>query len=120
MRTLKARWKNMNSYGNQIQELDFTKEGSLNLLIGENGHGKSTVGEVLELGWFGKVTGKNQSQLPNRINKELWVEIEGIVKGGRKVKIERGISPNIFNVWIDSKEFDKERKTKEKANIKDI
>jgi DNA repair exonuclease SbcCD ATPase subunit len=119
MRTLKARWKNINSYGNQIQELDFTKEGSLNLLIGENGHGKSTVGEVLELGWFGKVTGKNQSQLPNRINKELWVEIEGIVKGGRKVKIERGISPNIFNVWIDGKEFDKAGKSNVQAYLED-
>ena len=37
MRTLKAKWKNFNSYGNQTQELDFTKDGSLNLLIGENG-----------------------------------------------------------------------------------
>lgn len=119
MRTLKVKFKNFNSYGNQVQELKFTNEGSLNLLIGENGHGKSTLGEVLEFAYFGKVSGKNMTSLPNRINKELWVEIDAICKGGKVVKIERGISPSIFNLWIDGKEFDQAGKSNVQGYLED-
>tara|TARA_Y100000385_G_scaffold257893_1_gene285466 strand:+ start:1107 stop:2774 length:1668 start_codon:yes stop_codon:yes gene_type:complete len=119
MKTLKVRWKNFNSYGNVMQELDFSNKGSLNLLIGENGHGKSTIGEVLEFAYFGKVSNKTLGSLPNRINKELWVEIDSICRNGKRVKIERGVSPSIFNLTIDGEEFDQAGKSNVQGYLED-
>ncbi len=40
MRIDKLNFKNISSYGNKLQTLDFEKEGSLNLIVGKNGAGK--------------------------------------------------------------------------------
>ena len=41
MKILSVEWKNFNSYGNQIQRIDFENDkGDLFLLLGGNGHGK--------------------------------------------------------------------------------
>jgi len=111
MKILDISWRNFNSYGNNTQTLKFNQAGGeLNLLIGENGHGKSTIAEAITFALYGKVDGKKMSDLPNRINKELWVQINIICKG-RKLTIIRGISPGIFDVFIDGEPYDQAGKS---------
>lgn len=40
MRINNFRWKNINSYGNKLQTIKTKPEGSLNLIVGDNGSGK--------------------------------------------------------------------------------
>ncbi len=65
----------------------------------------STVSNVIKFLLYGKVDGVNLNELPNRINKNLWGKIK-IEAKGKVLEIERGLLPNIFNVWIDSVVYD--------------
>jgi hypothetical protein len=40
MKVTSLKWINIGSYGNNWQELKFEDKGSLNLIVGKNGHGK--------------------------------------------------------------------------------
>jgi len=100
-------FKNFASYGNQKQRLEFKKDGSeLFLTLGKNGDGKTTIANAIIFALYGKVEGVKLSDLPNRINKELWVKV-GIQCGTINVEIERGLAPTKFNVLINGVEFDK-------------
>lgn len=97
-------WRNFNSYGNSTQRIDFGMNGLYNL-IGKNGSGKTTIAEAIEFAAFGKVSRKNKSDVVNRINKSLWTRIVMETKG-RRVVIERGAAPNVFDVEIDGTRID--------------
>jgi DNA repair exonuclease SbcCD ATPase subunit len=100
-------FKNFASYGNQKQRLEFKKDGSeLFLTLGKNGDGKTTIANAIIYALYGKVEGVKLSDLPNRINKELWVKV-GIQCGTINVEIERGLAPTKFNVLLNGVEFDK-------------
>lgn len=100
-------FKNFASYGNQKQRLEFKKDGSeLFLTLGKNGDGKTTIANAIIYALYGKVEGVKLSDLPNRINKELWVKV-AIQCGTINVEIERGLAPTKFNVLINGVEFDK-------------
>lgn len=100
-------FKNFASYGNKLQRLDFKEDSSeLFLTLGKNGDGKTTIANAIIYALYGKVEGVKLSDLPNRINKELWVRI-GLTCGVMKVEIERGLAPNKFNVQINGVDFDK-------------
>jgi exonuclease SbcC len=100
-------FRNFASYGNQKQRLEFDADKSeLFLTLGKNGDGKTTIANAIIYALYGKVEGVKLSDLPNRINKELWVRI-GVTCGSINVEIERGLSPNKFNVLINGVEFDK-------------
>jgi DNA repair exonuclease SbcCD ATPase subunit len=106
MKILDVSWKNFNSYGNTIQRIDFDNDkGDLFLLLGGNGHGKSTIAEVITFALYGKIERKNKNDLPNRINKNLWCKIT-IKAKGKKIEIERGVSPGLFDVKIDGVTYD--------------
>ena len=115
MRIQTVEWKNFNSYGNQIQKIEFEKDSSdLYLLLGSNGHGKSTISEVITFAIYGRIERKNKSDLPNRINKNLWCRI--VVRSKNKlIEITRGVSPNLFEVKIDTVTYD----TAGNANVQD-
>jgi DNA repair exonuclease SbcCD ATPase subunit len=74
-------WKNYKSYGSVPQTIRFDKDrGELILLIGENGAGKSSLIETLDIGFFGEVQNKQgkrltQKNLPNRVNGHLEVNV---------------------------------------------
>ena len=104
MKIKKVIFKNFASYGNTLQTLDF-EDTSLFLVLGGNGFGKSTLANVIKFLCYGKVEGVNNGELPNRINKNLWGSIE-LESRGRHVKIERGLAPNIFKVYINGVEYD--------------
>ena len=107
MRISSIEFKNFASYGNQKQILEFDKDQSeLFLTLGKNGHGKTTVANAIIFALYGKVEGVKLADLPNRINKELWVKIK-LQCGNINVEIERGLAPTKFEVLINGVEFDK-------------
>ena len=100
-------FKNFASYGNQLQRLEFEQTTSeLFLTLGKNGDGKTTIANAMIYALYGKVEGVKLSDLPNRINKELYVRI-GLKCGALNVEIERGLLPNKFSVKLNGVEFDK-------------
>ena len=112
-------FKNFASYGNQKQRIEFKKDGSeLFLTLGKNGDGKTTIANAIIYGLYGKVEGVKLADLPNRINKELHVKI-GLQCGTMFIEIERGISPNRFNVLINGVEFDKAGKKSVQEYLED-
>lgn len=107
MKIQSIKFKNFASYGNSIQEITFENEiAELFLTLGKNGHGKTTIANAIVFALYGKVEGIKLSDLPNRINKELWVEIK-LKCGSIEVEIERGLAPSKFSVRLNGVEFDK-------------
>lgn len=99
-------FKNFASYGNSIQKIEFKDEAELYLTLGKNGNGKTTIANSIIYALYGKVEGVKLSDLPNRINKELWVKINLQCKD-INVIIERGLAPGKFKVMMNGVEFDK-------------
>jgi DNA repair exonuclease SbcCD ATPase subunit len=107
MRIHSIEFKNFASYGNSIQRLEFEEDVSeLFLTLGKNGHGKTTIANAIIFALYGKVEGVKMADLPNRINKELWVKINLQCKT-TEVSIERGLAPGKFEVKLNGIEFDK-------------
>jgi DNA repair exonuclease SbcCD ATPase subunit len=106
MRIEEISFKNFTSYGNQVQTLQFDPvHSSFYLITGGNGFGKSTIANTIIYGLYGKLDDFSLSDLPNRINKNLWVRIK-LKCGNHDVTIERGISPKFFTAIVDGVELD--------------
>ena len=95
------RWKNLLSTGNAWTEIELNANKT-NLIMGANGHGKSTILDALCFVLFGKPFRKiNKPSLTNSVNgKDCRAEIE-FGAYGKKYKIFRGIKPNIFEIYVD-------------------
>jgi len=107
MKIVSIEFKNIASYGNKVQKLEFPEESAeLYLTLGKNGYGKTTIANAIVFGLYGRVEGVKLSDLPNRINKELWVRVH-VICGTMDVVIERGLAPNKFSVIINGVEYDK-------------
>jgi len=99
--------RNFKSYGNNLQKVTFPKEGSLILLTGQNGKGKSSLLESIDFALYSIVRGKNKSRvplyiLPNRTNKNLETEIDFENWNGDKVVINRKLNPKGFKISINN------------------
>jgi DNA repair exonuclease SbcCD ATPase subunit len=101
MKLKKISWKNFKSYSNAMTEIVFDNDPSLNLIVGTNGTGKSSIADCIIYALYGKIDGTNSSDIPNRINKSFYVKIE-VDCNGHEVIIERGLAPNMFVVRIDN------------------
>ena len=97
----KLRWKNFLSTGNYFNEINFL-ETPTNLVVGENGAGKSTMLDALSFSIFGKAHRNiNKPQLVNTINnKDCMCEVEFTVNSVH-YKIVRGLKPAKFEIWKD-------------------
>ena len=100
MKLKKISWKNFKSYSNAMTELVFNNNPSLNLIVGSNGTGKSSIADCIIYALYGKIDGTNNSDIPNRINKNFYVKIE-LNCNGHEIIVERGIAPSLFIVTID-------------------
>ena len=100
MKLKKISWKNFKSYSNVMTELVFNNDPSLNLIVGTNGTGKSSIADCIIYALYGKIDGTNNSDIPNRINKNFYVKIE-LDCNGHEIVVERGLAPNLFTVTID-------------------
>lgn len=116
MRILSVKFKNIGSYGNIVQTLNFERgESNLYQVLGTNGSGKSTIAKAITYLLYGRVEGSTLKDLMNRINNNLWGEI--IVESkGTLIKIERGISPNILNIQLNGVDYD----VAKKSNVQDF
>ena len=100
MKLKKISWKNFKSYSNAMTELVFNNDPSLNLIVGTNGTGKSSIADCIIYALYGKIDGTNNGDIPNRINKNFYVKIE-LDCNGHDIVVERGLAPNLFTVSID-------------------
>ena len=107
MKILSIEFKNISSYGNKTQRLEFPDDhAELYLTLGKNGYGKTTIANAIVFGLYGKVEGIKMGDLPNRINKNLWVKVH-LKCGTMDVVIERGLAPSKFKVDINGVEYDR-------------
>ena len=97
----KIKYKNLLSTGNVFTEIDLLS-AKTNLIVGANGHGKSTVLDALTFALFGKAFRNiNKPTLINSVNgRDCVVEIE-FNTNGREYKVVRGIKPTVFEIWVD-------------------
>lgn len=97
----KIKFKNILSSGNQFTELDFTTNKTT-LIKGNSGQGKSLIITALIFGLYGKSNrGTTKKQLVNSVNKkDCLVEVEFSIDG-KLYNVIRGISPNIFQIYVN-------------------
>lgn len=95
----KVKYKNILSTGNVFTTVELNQVPST-LIAGSNGSGKSTLLDAIVFGLYGRpFRNINKAQLVNSINnKDLVVELY-FTAGGDKYKINRGIKPNLFEIW---------------------
>jgi len=104
----KIRWKNFLSTGNVFSEIDL-EAGRTNLIVGNNGAGKSTILDALTFSLFSKPFRKiSKGSLVNSINeKDCVVEIEFRI-GKLEYKVIRGIKPNKFEIYCNGQLWNQE------------
>jgi len=104
----KIRWKNFLSTGDKFTEI-FLDRTPTTLIVGQNGAGKSTLLDALAFALFGKPHRDiKKAQLVNSINnKKAVVEVEFHI-GNQKMKVVRGIKPNLFEIWQNGKQINQD------------
>ena len=117
IRFKKLRYKNFLSTGNYFIEIELDKCHKT-LMVGKNGHGKSTMRNALCYGLFGKADRDvNKGNLVNSINKKnLLVEVEFSFHG-KEYLVRRGMKPDIFEIYCDGILIDKAAKKKDYQKI---
>lgn len=104
MKLKKIKFKNLGSYGNNENYIEFNlNNGELNLISGQNGAGKSTIVDAIKYAIYGKLANKNIKDFENRFNKGGYVELEFIINDV-EYKIERGTN-NIFNLYKNGEQI---------------
>jgi DNA repair exonuclease SbcCD ATPase subunit len=109
MKIKRVLWRNITSYGNRVQTIDFENNPGFYMLMGENATGKSSFLSCITFGLYGKVNNKKLKDLANRKNKNGWVRVE-LESRGRQIVIERGVSPTTLDVTVDGKRYDESGK----------
>jgi len=109
---LEFSFKNVCAYGNKLQVIPFDKKPQLMLIVGENGAGKTTIGNALEFSWYGKTRRRRIKELANRTNGHLETYNKFVSDDGRIVEVARGIDPAHFDLMVDGKPDTKSGKTK--------
>ena len=113
----KIRWKNFLSTGDKFTEVSLLSAPT-NLIIGENGAGKSTMLDAISFALFGK-SHRNitKKQLVNSINnKDCVTEVQFTV-GGKQYRVVRGIKPTKFEIWKDDVMINQSSHAKEYQEI---
>ena len=59
-----------------MTEMDFSSKSSMNLIVGDNGCGKSSIAEVITYLLYGRLEDFTASEIPNRINKNFYGKID--------------------------------------------
>ena len=118
MKLKKMSFKNFKSYSNTMTEISFEGTSSLNLIIGENGTGKTSIAECATYLLYGKLENFTASDIPNRVNKNFYGKIE-LDCDGHQLIIERGLNPSLFKVQIDDEVIDTAGKLNVQSMLED-
>lgn len=107
----KVRFKNFLSSGAGFIEVGLDSYPST-LIVGRNGHGKSTLIEAIIFALYGKpFRSIKMGQLVNRVNrKDCVVEIE-FSRGGNHYRVVRGLAPSKFEIYCNGELRKREAKT---------
>ncbi|WQJ51130.1 MAG: SbcC-like subunit of palindrome specific endonuclease [phage Lak_Megaphage_RVC_AP4_GC26] len=105
MKIEKIEFRNLFSYGEQVQEINYDDTGKLILLKGQSGAGKSAILSLPCLLLYGKIEKVPKTSIANRINKNGWMR--GTIKQGQHTYvIERKFSPNGVTVFKDNENIE--------------
>lgn len=118
MKIKRVLWRNITSYGNRVQTIDFENNPGFYMLMGENATGKSSFLSCITFGLYGKVNNKKLKDIANRKNKNGWVRVE-IESKGRQIVIERGVAPTSLDVTVDGKRYDESGKKNVQEYLED-
>lgn len=110
MRIVRTQFRNLKSYGNKLQQVDFNDKDRLILLTGTNGNGKSSILESISLSLYGIVNSKSDKKiplkdLPNRMNKNLYSSTEFYNNSNDYIQMKRWISPNKFEIFVNDDNY---------------
>lgn len=100
-------WRNVKSYGNIEQKIEFLDEkGELILLLGENGDGKTSCLDVIDLLLFGEILNKRgkrlgQKLIPNRTNGDAWANMKLSTADYPNVEITRALNPALKTQLVE-------------------
>lgn len=108
MKIIKIEWRNIGSFGNKIQTIDFSDKGELWQLYGRVGYGKSTILSLPTLVLYGKLQNVKIGDIANRVNKNGWIRCECQVSSDNYI-IERTFSPNSLTIYKNGNQIDKAR-----------
>jgi len=98
MKLKNIEWRNIKSFGNKLQRLDFDKEGGLWMITGKNGYGKTTLLELPKILYYGKLENFKKDEIANRSNKHGWIKGEIEINPTTSIVIERNLSPSDLTV----------------------
>tara|TARA_R110001606_G_scaffold395280_1_gene567324 strand:+ start:7199 stop:8950 length:1752 start_codon:yes stop_codon:yes gene_type:complete len=101
----KVEFKNILSYGNNLQSFKFDE--GLNAITGRNGHGKSSVLDILSFVLFGQPYRKIKiAELINRVNKKNMYVKAYFKLDNNSYTIERGLKPAKFEITCNGEDFE--------------
>ena len=98
-------YRNLLSYGNVLQKIEFNDEPRLILVEGENGAGKSSIKEALTVSIYGRSAIRKMKDVPNWINRNAFTQIKFTTTAGEQIIISRGIDPNFSDIELNGAKF---------------
>jgi len=97
---INVKWKNFLSYGNEFNEINI--ENGIDLVIGTNGVGKSSMIDALFFNLFGRPFRKVKTgSIINRINKKKLLTEVIFNVDSKKYKVIRGQKPAKFEIYLE-------------------
>ena len=113
----KLTYQNFLSSGNTPIEIHLNQNDKT-LIVGKNGSGKSTIISALSFALFGKTNrGIKKDQLVNSVNNGHCLVTIDFSIGNEVYSVRRGIKPNIFEIYHNSKLIDQDSKVKDYQKI---